>query len=267
VQRGLNFSLISTSLHDSGAGWSSILTPDLAFRFNRYFSVDFSTPAFASITTSLNTGTKANPIYTTESKHFVLGDSTFAGHFDLHGSNASYSLTSALGLPTGNNTYGLTANQLTYTVNNHVDTSIGFFSPDLEVGITDSSVLVQRRLRHGRAFNTTGTLAHFQAGGSIDLPRHASFEADAYEELPLGNQKIYGKAPGKNTPTGRRARGNTSVPVSPGAAEDNGVSVSLDAPVNAHIVLSGIYGHSIRQQDDTVGVSLTYLLRARPGSE
>ena len=36
-----------------------------------------------------------------------------------------------------------------------------------------------------------GPLAHFQAGASIYLPWNCTFEADAYEELPLAKNLVY----------------------------------------------------------------------------
>jgi len=46
---GFNASLGTTSQHDSTNGWSSILNPNLAYRFNKYFSVDASVPLFTYI--------------------------------------------------------------------------------------------------------------------------------------------------------------------------------------------------------------------------
>lgn len=272
AQRGYNLSLVSSSQYDSGADWSAILTPDLAYRFSRNLSVDFSTPVYAYLVASINTGTTANPVYTSEARHFAVGDSALSAHLDLPGDTLTYSLTAALGLPTGDSSYGLTAGQSTYNINNHLDVSIGHFSPDIELGIGDTSVLVNQRITRARAFSTTGKLVHFQAGSSIDLPRHASFEADAYEEMPFGTQQVSNST---TTTTGNNGRGKgaqngkgrpitTTTTTTASAAEDNGVTTSLDVPLNPHLVLSGNYGYSIRQRDTTAGVSLTFLLRARP---
>lgn len=272
-QGGYNFSLISSSQHDSGAGWSSILTPVAAFRFNRHLSFDFAAPAYIYFLANVNTGTAANPVYTLEAKHFVMGDSTLAGHVGLDGDIVSYSLTAATGMPTGNDTYGLTAGQFTYSLNNHFDLSVGRFSPDIELGLSDTSTLVNQRVSRSRSFSTTGKLAHFQAGTSVDLPKRCSFEADFYEDLPIGSQLVFGSTKGKGGVIGRGKRagnGNgaasskTTTATSSGAAEDNGINLSFDVPVNPHIVFSGLYSYSIRQQDRTAGFSLTYLLRARP---
>ena len=269
VQTGYNFSLVSSSLHDSGSGWSSILTPDLAYRFNRRVSVDVASPAYVYFLTSVNTGTTASPSYTDEARYFALGDSTVAGHLDFNGNVLSYSFTAAMGIPTGNTTYGLTANQFTYNLNNHFDLSVGKVSPDMEVGISDSSTLINQRLTRGRSFTTTGKLAHFQAGAAIDLPFNASFEADGYEDLPIGAQQVFGSTKGHKGHSGRGGKtGGSTTAVSSSLAEDNGIDTSLDIPLKSHLVLSGIYGYSLRQQDQTAGFSITFLLRAAPkGSE
>ena len=280
VRQGYNFSLVSSSEHDSGGGWSSILTPDLAFRFSRHLSVDFAAPTYAYFIASINTGTVAAPIYATEPRYFAMGDSTLAGHLNFGGDSLAYSFAGAIGMPTGNDTYGLTAGQVTYNLNNHFDTSFGILSPDVEIGLSDSSSLINQRLTRGRSFMTTGKLAHFQVGGSIDLPRHCSFEAEAYEELPLGSQQVFGSTKGRsgvigrgrgnqgNAGRGQNGQGNsqasTTVSTSSGLAEDNGLYTSLDIPLNPHLVASAVYGYSLRQQDSTAGFSFTYLLRARP---
>jgi len=49
ASKGLNFALGTTSQHDSSNGWSSILNPNLAFRFNKYFGIDVSVPVYAYI--------------------------------------------------------------------------------------------------------------------------------------------------------------------------------------------------------------------------
>lgn len=289
VHSGYNVSVVSGSQYDSGGGWSSILTPDVAFRFNRHLSVDFATPTFVYFMASINTGTAASPVYTVEPRHFAMGDSTLAGHAEFNGDPVSYSLTAAIGMPTGNATYGLTAGQSTYNLNNHFDLSVGRLSPDIELGLSDTSLLINQRLSRARTFSSTGKLAHFQAGSSIDLPWHCSFEADAYEDLPIGAQQVTGSTkgssgvvgrgahgkpvnlPGKGAPVGTGSQGGqtataTTTVTSSGLAEDNGLYTSLDMPLNPHLVLSGVYGYSVRQQDATAGFSLTYLLRARPAA-
>ena len=131
-------------------------------------------------------------------------------------------------------------------INNHFEHDLGIFTPDIELGIGDSSGLINARIH--QSYTSVGTLAHFQAGTSIDLPFNASFEADAYEELPVAASTIYSTT-GKGKKKVTTATG-TSV------AEDNGFITSLDIPVNGHVILSGFYNRSLRDHDDASGILL-----------
>jgi hypothetical protein len=251
---GFNASLGATSQYDSGNGWSSILTPGVAFRFSPILSVNASIPIYAYINVEATTGTKAKPVYTSTTQHGVLGDASIAASLAAHPFLLDYNATLSIGLPSGNTAYGLGAGKITYDFNNHFEKSFGIFSPDIEFGIGTSSSLIRPRIR--KTYTSVGALAHFQAGTSIDLPHNLSFEADLYEELPLNSSTIYsGASSGKKKATTANTDGN---------AEDNGFSTSLDLPVSGRITLSGFYNRSIRNVDDTAGLSLTLLLKPPP---
>ena len=85
-----------------------------------------------------------------------------------------------------------------------------------------------------------------------------SFEADGYEQLPLNASTIFSVTGG-----GRKKANNTTT----SSAEDNGLTLSLDAPLDGHMTLSGFYNRSFRAQDDVVGLSATFLLKASPKKE
>jgi hypothetical protein len=254
---GFNASLVTTSQHDSSNGWSSILTPGLAYRFNSLLSLSASIPIYTSTEVEANTGTKAKPVYASTTKHGVPGDASLAVHLDTHFALLDYDGTLSFGLPTGNATYGLGAGQPTYDYNNHFERSFGIFSPDIEAGIGNSSSLIRPRVR--KSYTSVGTLAHFQAGSSIDLPFNLSFEADAYEELPLNSSTIYS--------TAKKGKKKVTTATTVGNAEDNGFNTSLDLPVSGHVTVSGFYNRSIRNDDDVAGLSLTLLLKAPPPSD
>jgi hypothetical protein len=254
LTHGFNASLGATSQHDSTDGWSSILIPGVAYRFNRFFSLSASVPIYADITVQANTGTKAKPVYTSTTKHGVPGDASLAAQIDAHASLLDYNGTLSLGLPSGNTAYGLGAGKVSGDFNNHFEKSLGIFSPDIEFGIGTSSSLIGTRIR--KNYTSVGALAHFQAGTSIDLPLNMNFEADAYEELPLNASTIF-------STTGRgRKKANTATTTA--TAEDNGFITSLDVPFGSHLTLSGFYNRSFRTQDDVAGLSLTFLLKAPP---
>jgi hypothetical protein len=252
--QGFNASLGASSQYDSGNGWSSILTPGIAFRFNRLLSVNASVPIYASVNVDSNTGTKAKPVYTSSTQHGVPGDASLAAHLDAHPVLLDYNATFSVGLPSGNTAYGLGAGKTTYDFNNHFEKSFGIFSPDIEFGIGTSNSLIQSRIR--KTYTTVGALAHFQAGTSIDLPLNLSFDADLYEVLPFNPSTIYSAA--------RTGKKKAAASTTAGNAEDNGFDTSLDLPLGGHITLSGFYSRSIRNDDDTTGFSLTFLLKPPP---
>ncbi len=251
--RGFNLTLGTSSQHDSSNGWSSVLTPGLAYRLNRFLSADVTVPIYAYINVEVNSGTKAKPVYTYATKHGALGDTSLAAHLDLH-SLFNYTGTASLGMPSGNSSFGLGAGQATFDLNNHFDTSFGFLTPDIEVGFGDSNSLINRRIR--KSYTSVGYNTHFQAGVSIDLPRDISFSADAYEQLPLSSTTVY-------STTGRGKKKVTTASTT-SAGEDNGFITSLDIPINPHVTLSGFYNRSLRAHDDVAGFSFTFLLRAPP---
>lgn len=253
LEQGFNLSAGATEQHDSSSGWATILTPDLAYRFNPIFSLDASVPIYADIQVHQNIGTKAKPIYTPVTKHGVPGDSSIAAQFAIQGSALSYTGTGTLGLPTGKTAYGLGAGKVTGDFNNHIEKDLDIFTPDLEFGIGNSTGLVRRRVRKNYA--SVGALAHFQAGSSIDLPRNISFDAEGYEELPLTTSTIYSV-----TGAGRKKSKNRTT----NSAEDNGFTTSLDIPVGSHITFSGSFDRSVRTGDTIAGLSLTFLLKAPP---
>ena len=251
--KGFNASLGTSSQHDSTDGWSSLLTPDIAYRFNRHFSVDAGAPVFAYINV-LSTVTKAAPVQTLETRHALAGDTALNGHYETSFDVLDYNVTASIGFPSGDSDHGLGAGQVTYNFNNHFEKTIHLVSPDIEVGFGDTSSLIADRVR--KSYTTVGKLAHFQAGFTLELPRNLSFEANAYEELPVASQTVF--------TTTRIRRRNVTTSHTEGAAEDNGFLSSLDIPLNPRVVLSGFYNRSLRAHIDTAGFSFTFFLKGAP---
>jgi hypothetical protein len=251
--KGYNLSLNTTSQHDSSNGWSSLMTPDFAYRFNKYFSADASIPIYIYIVPYVQTGTAAKPVYKYEEENHAPGDAEINFRFETHHDFLDYLFTATMGLPSGNRDYGLGAGQVTYALNDHFERSFGIFTPDIELGIGDSSSLVSTV---AKPYVAVGTLANFQAGTGVELPFHASFDAEAYEELPLTKTIIY-------STTGKGKKKVTTA-TNEGAAEDNGFTTELDIPLNRHTVISGFYNRSRRNKIDTAGFGFTFLLKPAP---
>jgi len=255
VVKGFNASLGVSWQHDSSNGWSTLLSPNAAYRFNRYVSVDVAVPLFFYINIDANIGTKAKPEYAYAPRYGVFGDAMLGVHAEVPLPGlVYYSASVVMGMPTGNTKFGLGAGQPTYDINNHFDRTFGLFTPDIEFGEGDGSALVDPRVR--KDYISVGPIAHFQAGTAVDLPWNMLFEADAYEVLPLKPDLIY-------STTGKGKKQVTTA-TNVGPAEDNGFLTSLDIPVTPHVTMSGFYNRSLRNHDDVAGFSFTFLLKAPP---
>jgi len=251
ITRGFNLSLGTSSQHDSANGWSSILNPNVAYRFNRHFSLDAYVPMYLSINIDENVGTTARPAFRYSPKKMVFGDTGVAFEGDTRFLKLEYSGVFALGLPSGNTDYGLGAGQVTYNINNHFEKNFRRFSPDIEVGFGDTSRLVNQRIL--KNYIAVGPMTHFQAGAWVDLPWNLSFEADAYEELPVKKEFVY------STTVKGKKKVTTATEVGPG--EDNGFITSLDIPLSRHVTMSGFYNRSLRDHNDLAGFSFIFLMR------
>jgi hypothetical protein len=259
LTKGFNASLATTSQHDSADGWSSLLSPDVAYRFNGHFSVNVDVPVYAYINVVTTTQKKVAGVVTKtisglENRHFLLGDTTITGGFDAHPKLFDYNLTGTLGLPTGDDADGLGAGQATYAFINHFEKPLGdTFTPDIELGIDDNANLTNSRVR--KSYEVVGPSAHFQAGVDVSLPWKMEFETDAYEELPIGTQTVT-----STTTKGKKGKQVTTTSQE-SVGEDNGFTNALDIPLSRHVTLSGFYNRSLRNKIDTAGFSLTFLLR------
>ena len=254
VFRGPNLSLATTSQHDSTSGWSSLLTPALAYRFGDHFSINASFPIFASVNTYQQTapakgGTAAT--YGFVNHHFLLGDSATAAEFSANAAGFEDTLGATIGIPTGDPALGLGAGHTTFEISNHIDHSLGdYITPELELALDNSPNLTLRRVR--KSYTATGLSAHLQGGLGISLPRNINLSVDGYDDLPLGSQTV----------TGKKKKAAVAAQSTDGA--DNGILNTLDIPVSGHLTVSGFYNRSFYDGTDIAGVTLTLLLRAAP---
>jgi hypothetical protein len=253
--RGFTAAFSTITQHDSSNRWSSLLAPYMAYRLNSYFSVDMSGLLYVRINIDANVGTKAKPLYAFAPKSGAFGDTTLAFHGNARVSSFDYTGTFSAGLPSGNTAYGLGAGQVTYSMNHHFDRSFNYITPDLELGFGDTSSLVDQRVL--KDYISVGPMAHFQLGSSFNLPLRMTFEANAYEELPLDKNLVY-----STTGSGKK-KVTTATNIDP--AEDNGFITSLDIPLSKTITMSGFYNRSLRDHDDVAGFSFTFVL-AEPHS-
>jgi len=251
---GWNAGLTISGVHDSVTGWATLATPAIGYSFNDIFSIDASIPIyFYRLAESRSTHPK--PTQQLVNQRGEPGDIVFGLHAQFIPRLFQYELTGAFTAPSGDEAYGLTTGRVTFDVNNHFERTFGRLTPNLELGAGDSSTLVNRIVT--KNYTSLGPLAHFQVGLGVDLLRGISFESDAYEQLPIGDQKIYGPS----------RHGNATVVTGHNVTEDNGFINSLDIPLDSHFSLSGYYSRSLRLHTDTAAIGITYVLRAAPDTE
>lgn len=255
---GFNASVITSSQYDSITGWANVLTPSLAWRFNRYLSADVATPLFMYMRSQrVIVPTGGSPAYLdTTIRHGLPGDTTMAAHISSKtftmGRLGDFNnvVTGSLSAPTGSVEDGIGAGKPTYNITNHLQ-SASFFAPYIDLGIGSTSRLQNRRVQ--RSQTSRGQLANFGVGVSMLLPRNSTVYLEGYEQLPLGNQTVYQVDPRTGRPDATQGRN--------GLAEDNGINLSLDIPIAPHLTWSAFFSRGLRLHEDTAGFALTFILR------
>jgi hypothetical protein len=251
---GWNVGATVIGAHESTTGWATIFIPAIGYSFNDTFSIDATVPIYMfRLANSLSTHPKPNALLVNQRGE--PGDVVFGLHAQFIPRQFQYQLTGLVTAPTGDKDYGLTTGRVTFDISNHFERSFGRLTPNLEMGGGDSTYLVNRILN--KNYTSLGPLAHFQIGLGIELIRGISFESEAYEQLPIGDQKIYG--PSRN--------GKATIIIGHNVTEDNGFINALDVPLDRHITFSGYYSRSLRFRADTAAIGVTYVLRGSHETE
>jgi len=253
IASGFNASLTFTGLHESDTGYATLLTADAEYNFNDTFSMDASFPVYLyrlapSLRNNPPPGQLLVPL------RGDPGDTEFGLNGEWSNRAFSYIGTFSFTAPTGDATYGLSSGHWTVDYTNHFEHTFGLFTPDIEIGIGDSNELANRSINQN--YTSLGALSHFQAGFSLDLIHDSSLSIDAYEDLPIGDQKIYQSV----------RRGHIIINQATGVnlSEDNGFINELEIPLSDHLTLSGYYIRSLRLHTDSAAASLTYTFRVPP---
>jgi len=251
---GWNAGATISGVHDSVTGWATLFTPAIGYSFNDIFSIDATIPIYMyRLAESRSTHPKPNAQLVNQRGE--PGDIVLGLHAQFIPRRFQYQLTGLVTAPTGDKAYGLTTGRVTFDISNYFERTFGRLTPNLEIGGGDSSTLVNRLVT--KNYTSLGPLAHFQLGLGIDLFRGVSFESEAYEQLPIGDQKIYG--PSRN--------GKATVVTGHNVTEDNGFTNSLDVPLGGHFTLSAYYSRSLRLHTDTTAIGLSYVLRSTSTTE
>jgi len=251
---GWNAGATVTGVHESTTGWATIFIPAIGYSFNDIFSIDATVPIYMfRLAPSLATHPKPNALLVNQRGE--PGDIVFGLHAQFIPRLFQYQLTGLVTAPTGDEAYGLSTGRVTFDISNRFERTYRRITPNLEIGGGDSTYLVNRILN--KNYTSLGPLAHFQIGLSAELIRGISFETDAYEQLPIGDQKIYGPSRKSKPP----------VVTGHNVTEDNGFINALDIPLDRHITFSGYYSRSLRYRTDTAAIGVTYVLRATQPTE
>ena len=254
ILRGFNAGITIAGLHESQTGYATLVQPALGYSIDRRFSLDATIPVYLYRLDETHDLTVPTYIHLLP-QHGELGDLIFGVHAQFVPRDFAYQFTFSITAPTGDVVHGLSTGRPTFDVSNRVQRSFRRASPFLELGIGDSSNLANQQLT--RNFNSLGPLAHFQAGIAVPLVYRATFAANAYEQLPIGDQKLYQTVPLHDAP-------NVTVVTGRSLSEDNGFTNTLDIPFGTHTTVSGYYNRSLRFRDDTVSFGITFLLRGAP---
>lgn len=249
--RGFNAGLTSSAVHDSSIGWYSIVTPAVSYTVSPKYSADVSLSIYP-----YRLAPNENPAATASQRlittHADLGDTLIGlhGYFSSHA--FQHTITASLTAPTGNREDGLGTGRVTFDLRDHIERYLHQTGFVLDLGAGNSSGLFNRLVMDQSS--SLGPIAHFQTGIIVWLPGGNYLQSIAYEQLPIGDQKIYGvvSAPGKPSQTVVTGRSVT---------EDNGFTTSLGVPLSSHVTLASYYNRSLRLHLDTVSIGLTYVLK------
>ena len=248
--RGVNAGLTISGQHDAVTGWATLAQPAISYSFSDRFALDITVPIYMfRLAESRANNPKPNALLVNQRGE--PGDVVFAFHSQFAPRLFNYEATVSATAPTGDSLYGLTSGRATFDLSNLLEHSFRLATPSLELGVGDSTTLTNRLV--AKDYASLGPLAHFQLGVAFPLPRNASFQVNAYEQLPIGDQKIYQSV--------RRGKTTTLVVSGHNVTEDNGLTTSLDVPLDRHTTLSSWYSRSLRLHDDIVSIGITYVLR------
>lgn len=165
-----------------------------------------------------------------------------------------------LAAPTGNKKDGRSTGHFTYDWTNHLERSLGRFTPFAEAGLANT-VADTRFLKH--EFTTLGHAAHVEAGTRIRVSRSLSLSASLYDVLPWGPQTLFTRRIRVRTRDGKQQSRTKAVVVGgPELSRDNGFSFALASRLGRHADLWVAYTRSAHMHLNTVSVSFGYDLRS-----
>jgi hypothetical protein len=252
--RGLNAGLTFAGVHDSSLGWYEVATPAVGYALSSHYSAD-ATISIYPYRLALNSDATASDTQRLIQTRGDLGDTLLGAHAGFSGHGFRNTSTVSLTAPTGNRPDGLGTGRVTFDLSDHLERYLRQTGLIVDIGGGDSSSLFNRLVTTD--YSSLGPIAHFQAGTVVWLARGIYLQSLAYEQLPLGDQKIYTTYSRPGFPSRTVVTGRT-------VNEDNGFTTSVGIPLTDRITLLTYYNRSLRLHLDTVSTGLTYVWRGTP---
>lgn len=250
---GFNAGLTFSGVHDSSIGWYNVLTPAVSYTFSPHYSADASLsiyPQRLAVNEATNVTAKTRLISTSGD----IGDLLVGAHAFFKVRGVQSTSTASMTMPTGNRTDGLSTGRVTFDFSEHAERYVGRTGFVLDLGAGDSSGLFNGVVTE--QYSALGPIAHFQTGVVVWLPGRSYVQSVAYEQLPLGDQKIYTTVTAPGQPPRRVVSGRK-------VTEDNGFTTSVGIPLTANFTFTTYYNRSLRLHLDTVSTGVTWVLHGR----
>jgi hypothetical protein len=264
--RGFSSYTVLSQSYDSSANWTSIVDSTVSYNFNRVFAVSVGAPFYLAynqpLFTSTTTPTGGTTMQFTPISGFkAMGDTRIGLRFATPTPIIKYVATVTGTAPTGDTSIGLSTGRATADFNNHLEFDLGHFSPLLDLGIANTSTLVNMVRR---PYTTLGMLSHYKAGLGLPLGKRLNLEIAGYENLPLGLQKLYSQEFNRGPGSVSSGGNGKSAPIyeqvaaafGKGFTEDNGFTTGLNADLGHFIDMGFIYDRSARQKLDSFSFSI-----------
>lgn len=181
------------------------LDSNLGYDFNKHFGVFGGVPVYFAHVSSIATTTGATTTTTPASTETGLGN-VYAGLL-LRAPNPTLDYASAItvGAPTGSRRKGLSTGRVSVDWDNRFEHSFSHLTPFFEGGLANT---VPDSRFFTRPFTSLGPVSHLEEGADLELFRHVSVGASAYQIVPFGNQKVISRLAKKGstgtTGTGKR---------------------------------------------------------------
>jgi hypothetical protein len=238
----------------------------VSFNFNKVFGISlgapfylaYNQPLFTSTATAQSTGsiTQFAPI----SGYNTVGDLRFGLRFATPTPIIKYVVTVTGTAPTGDTSIGISTGRFTGDFNNHLEFDLGRVSPLLELGLANTSTLVNMVKR---PYTTLGMLSHYKAGLGLPLGKRLNLELAGYENLPLGLQKLYSEEFNRGQGSVSSGKGKSApiyeqvaAAIGNGFTEDNGFTTGLSADVGRRMDMGFTYDRSARQKLESFEFSI-----------